>query len=158
MVLISAVLLFLGKYQHSLGSVEYQYGPPAWLICKGLNAPALVVRYVGIWSLEHMGISYTLLVDNICFFLGIVLLWLLVAVEIGSSNRGSKDPVKMIGDVFLILLGTGLFLITFDQWTRLYVYSLPVALTECTFFLAWALLLVVYCGRDFVMRIQPARH
>jgi len=75
-VLVAVVLLLQADRTHGPGGVDYHYFPPAWLICKGLNAPAmlLLVPFGGTWYF----VPQIPIVGRALFLISVAIVWYFV--------------------------------------------------------------------------------
>ena len=87
-VLVAVVLLLQADRTHGPGGLDYHYFPPAWLICKGLNAPAmlLLVPFGGTWYF----VPQIPIVGRSLFLISVMIVWYFVGRWPGKS--GARAP------------------------------------------------------------------
>jgi hypothetical protein len=137
------------------------YSPTPWLICFGLNAPALIFRAVSpaMWGEEYRWFPASIAgfySDEFFFLVGVILVWYLVGrtLDRRSSPRENTNPTftTAIGATLLLALGGILFT------SALHLFMFPGndnpyhPVRTCLTF-AWAVVIIFVSGRRLVRQM-----
>ena len=127
-VLIALILLLWADRTPVPPKLDYYYLPPAWLICKGLNAPAmlLLVPFGGDWYF----VPSMPIVGRGLFLMFVAVVWYLVgrALDRGPRPAGERRMVTVLMVQSLVLTAGGLLL--YSGWNEL---SGPITTTVGAF-------------------------
>jgi hypothetical protein len=151
-VLIASILLLWADRTPVPPHLDYYYHPPAWLICKGLNAPAmlLLVPFGGNWYfLPSMPI-----VGRGLFLIFVAVVWSLVGRTVDQREAprpaGERRMVTVLAVQFLVLAAGGLLF--YSGWNEL---SGPITTAVGAFLtLTWSVSLIFLSGRELVRMIR----
>jgi hypothetical protein len=147
-LLVAGGMLIKAESQPSLGN----WGPPLAHICYGLNAPALVASRVP--RLFRISIPET--AETILFLACVWLLWYAVGYRLEVHNQPNVVHVSptlkgvlgfgLLSMVVLLLITAG------EVWQHLHWWSVPVALTEASLHIIWAVLLLTLLAYALVSK------
>jgi hypothetical protein len=148
-VLVAAALLVWADRTPSPPGIDYAYHPPAWLICKGLNAPVmlLLAPFGGNWynvpSVPFFGRGL--------FLIFVAAIWYLVGRALDQRKAPNPPPGERRSATILgvqaLFLTTGGFLF-YAGWNEL---SGPVTTNIGAFLtLTWSVSLIFLSGRTLV--------
>lgn len=112
----------MGRPNTYTRNIDYFYHPTAWLICKGLNAPAMLVLvpFGGTWyfvpPIETFGLGRGL------FLAAVGAVWYFVGRAIDQRRvpgpRKTSRPVTLLADLLLLLAGAVLFYAGFHEFAH----------------------------------------
>jgi hypothetical protein len=99
-VLVAVVLLLQADRTHGPGGVDYHYFPPAWLICKGLNAPAmlLLVPFGGTWYF----VPQIPIVGRALFLISVAIVWYFVGRLLDQRRAPSRAREHRVATTLLL--------------------------------------------------------
>jgi hypothetical protein len=153
-VLIASILLLWADRTPVPRYWNYPYHPAAWLICKDLNAPAmlLLIPFGGNWY--NLPLQSVPIVSRGLFLMSVAGIWYLVGRAL--DQREAPRPVRkrqaatvlVVHSLSLVLGG----LLFYAGWDEL---SGPNAVTIGPFLaMAWAVSLIFLSGRSLVRMIR----
>ncbi len=154
-VLVAVVLLLQADRTHGPGGVDYHYFPPAWLICKGLNAPAmlLLVPFGGTWYF----VPPILIVGRALFLISVAIVWYFVGRLLDQRRAPSRAREHRIRTTlllhFLLLVAGGVLF--YEGFNELGAPISTVAGVLLTF--AWATSLIFFSSVS-LWRVIRDRH
>jgi hypothetical protein len=99
-VFVAVVLLLQADRTHGPGGVDYHYFPPAWLICKGLNAPAmlLLVPFGGTWYF----VPPIPIVGRALFLISVAIVWYFVGRLLDQRRAPSRAREHRVAITLLL--------------------------------------------------------
>jgi hypothetical protein len=153
-VLIASILLLLADRTPVPSGLDYYYHPTAWLACKGLNAPAilLLVPLGGTWYF----VPPIRIVGRGLFLVSVVVVWYFVGRALDKQQAPGPVRGRHMARVVvmqLLLLVTGAFLLL----GGLHELGDPIpSAVGVVFTLAWAASLIFISGRTLLRVIRDA--
>lgn len=159
---IAAILLQCGYRTHIPRRSE-MYMPTTRLICRGLNAPALLFRILNpiSWGPRFDWVPRSILgfdTDDVFFLLGVIVIWYLMGRALdrrGDARVGGWIGILLRFAISLILLGLGVILVLAGLHDfgpgRPNNPSFPLG---AVLTLAWAIVLIFLPARGFVLTIR----
>ena len=99
-VLVALFLLLQADRTHGPGGVDYHYFPPAWLICKGLNAPAmlLLIPFGGTWYF----VPPIPMVGRALFLISVAIVWYFVGRLLDQRRAPSRAREHRVATTLLL--------------------------------------------------------
>jgi hypothetical protein len=154
-VLVATVLLLQADRTRGPGGVDYHFFPPAWLICKGLNAPAmlLLVPFGGTWYF----VPPIPIVGRALFLISVAAVWYFVGRVLDerrapSQAREHRVAITLILRFLLLVAGGILF---YGGWNE---FGAPIStLVGLLLTFIWALSLIVFSSVS-LLRLLRDRH
>jgi hypothetical protein len=161
-VLVASILMEWSKRAHGPRRVEY-YVPTSWLICRGLNAPALLFRFLNprMWVPTWDWVPRSVLdfdVDRVFFVVGVAVVWYLVGRGLdqrGISKTAGRHGVATAFIVYPLLLVLGVLLL-YGGLRDLMNPITPYAPVGASLMLIWSAVLILLSGRGLARAIASS--
>jgi hypothetical protein len=153
-VLVAVVLLLQADRTHGPGAWIITF-PPAWLICKGLNAPAmlLLVPFGGTWYF----VPQIRIVGRALFLVSVAIVWYFVGRVLDQRRAPSRAREHRVATTlllqFLLLVAGGILF--YSGLNELGVPISTVVGVLPTF--VWALSLIFFSSVS-LLRVLRGRH
>jgi hypothetical protein len=150
-VVIALILLLWADRTPVPPHLDYSYHPPAWLICKGLNAPVmlLLVPFGGDWYF----VPSRPIVGRGLFLIFVAVVWYLVGRAVDQREAPRPARVRRMVTVLVVrsfVLAAG-GLLFYSGWNEL---SGPITTAVGAFLtLTWSASLIFLSGRALVRMI-----
>jgi hypothetical protein len=161
-VAVAGLLLIYANYEKAAARGNIYYRPPARDICYALNAPAALVRFVGMYLWAELGRPYgnsVNAIDDAMFLFAVGLVWYVIGAVTDSRLAGDKVLSPRSGwrigvDLMLMLPGVLFVFLAYAAWDPLHWESITIKLTRSTLFAFWGLGILIVCGRDFILSVS----
>jgi hypothetical protein len=165
-VLAASILLFWGSRVDVTRGCD-PYVPTQWLICRGLNAPALLVGYLDplmwgetwLWTRDWLPNWAIFSFPSRTFLLGVAALWYFAGRAI--DRRQTPSPVSRFGlaatlvvQPLLLALGGLVLVVGLHELRRAHCNPNPVG---ALLMLTWSAMLILLSGRALVRRLYQAQ-
>ena len=165
---LAVTLLVLARGTPEPRGLDTPYLSTAALVCYGLNAPALLVKFVGmlVVVLTNRPMSiHTWGIEDVWFLGGVVIVWYLIGRTLDRfrSLGGPQEPRKLssgeiIVNLLLFLLGSYFFYLAIDAFLVFGKWNNPKGnITEGVLFLAWSLTLILLPATKLLNAIRASR-
>jgi hypothetical protein len=154
-VLVASFLLLKAERTQIPPGLDYYYHPAAWLICKGLNAPAmlLLVPFGGTWYF----VPPIPIVGRALFLISVATVWYFVGRVLDQRRAPSQAREHRVATTlllrFLLLVAGGILF--YFGWNELGAPISTVLGVLLTF--VWALSLIFFPSVS-LLRVLRGRH
>lgn len=160
---VVAATLLLWGYQEPVPPGSEVYAPTVWLICWGMNAPALLLRSAGSWDVFAWipEPTFGLYTSDLLFLLGVIVLWSLVGKQLDNSltsrNRAEVSVPTTLIWRSLQLAMAGLLLLFGLDYLRNPRFNNPYYPVEVVLASVWAAVLIFVATKALTRVLRPSQ-